>query len=38
MDSHMDQYRTGQLDGRHIADGDDGEKYQAVTKRARACK
>ncbi len=29
MDSYMDQYRTGQLDGMHIADGDDGEKYQA---------
>jgi hypothetical protein len=29
MDSYMDQYRTGQLDAMHIADGDEGEKYQA---------
>jgi len=26
MDSYMDQYRTGQLDAMHIADGDEGEK------------
>jgi len=26
MDSYMDQYRTGQLDAMHTADGDEGEK------------
>jgi len=26
MDSYMDQYRTGQLDAMHIADGNEGEK------------
>ena len=38
MDSYMDQYRTGQLDAMHIADGDEGKNTRCVTKRATACK